>query len=191
MAWAWRSDNLKRSCNVSIATLSVSDSRIIEIISSIWSSAILKPSKICARSFAFFKLYSVRRRTTVFWCSKYSTSASFKLINLGRPFTRAIIFTPNDVCNGVCLYKLFKITFALASLRTSITTLTPVRKLVSSRRSVIPSILFSRANSAIFSIILALFTWYGISVTTIRWRPPPRSSIDARARIWIDPRPVS
>jgi DNA gyrase/topoisomerase IV subunit A len=35
--------NLKRCCKLSIATLSVSDSRIVEIISSIWSSAIRNP----------------------------------------------------------------------------------------------------------------------------------------------------
>ncbi|CAC7125533.1 Uncharacterised protein [Staphylococcus aureus] len=66
------------------------------------------------------------------------------------------------------MYKLFKMTLAFASLRTSITTRTPVRKLVSSRKSVIPSIFLSRTSSAIFSIIRALFTWKGISVTTIR-----------------------
>ena len=33
-----------------------------------------------------------------------------------------------------------------------------------------PSIRFSRTSSAIFSIIVALFTWYGISVTMIASR---------------------
>ena len=33
-----------------------------------------------------------------------------------------------------------------------------------------PSIRFSRTSSAIFSISVALFTWYGISVTMIASR---------------------
>ena len=54
-----------------------------------------------------------------------------------------------------------------------------------------PSIVFSRTRSAIFSISLALFTWYGISVTTIDVRSPffvVSSRVFARMR--IEPRPV-
>ncbi len=56
-----------------------------------------------------------------------------------------------------------------------------------------PSMRFSRTSSAIFSISRALFTWYGISLTMIAWRSPPRLvvSMPARARIWMMPRPVS
>ena len=68
------------------------------------------------------------------------------------------MLTPNELCNGVNLYKLFKITLLLTSRRNSITILIPFR-LLSSRRSVTPSIFLSRANSAIFSTNLALFTW--------------------------------
>ena len=48
----------------------------------------------------------------------------------------------------------------------------------------------SRTSSAIFSTIAALFTMYGISVTTIAVRPPRISSKAARARTVTRPRPV-
>ena len=61
----------------------------------------------------------------------------------------------------------------------------------SSRRSAMPSIVFSRTSSAIFSMSRALFTWYGISVTTIDVRSPFFAvSISVLARTITDPRPV-
>ena len=61
----------------------------------------------------------------------------------------------------------------------------------SSRRSLMPSIVFSRTRSAIFSISLALFTWYGISVTTIDVLSPFfEVSSSVLARRTIEPRPV-
>ena len=55
-----------------------------------------------------------------------------------------------------------------------------------------PSSRFSRTRSAMCSTSLALFTWYGISVTTIDSRSVfGWTSIDARARTWIVPRPFS
>ncbi len=65
---------------------------------------------------------------------------------------------PKLVCIAVCLYKLFRTTFALASFRTSMVTLIPFRS-DSSRMLVMPSIRLSRTNSAIFSIKRALLTW--------------------------------
>ena len=56
--------------------------------------------------------------------------------------------------------------------------------------SLIPSILPSRTRSAIFSIIDALFTMYGISPTTIRLRPDRASSSSVCARTVSRPRPV-
>ena len=80
--------------------------------------------------------------------------------------------------------------FAFASRFSSITMCIPLRS-DSSRRSDIPSILLSFTSSAIFSISLALFTWYGISVTTIRCLFSFTSCISVRARIIIRPRPVA
>jgi hypothetical protein len=82
-------------------------------------------------------------------------------------------------------------TRGIASRFSSITMRIPSR-LVSFRRSLIPSIFLSRTSSAMFSISRALFTWYGISVTTI-WDlfDDSFSSITARARTTIRPRPVS
>ncbi len=77
-----------------------------------------------------------------------------------------------------------------SSFFSSMTTRIPSRSL-SSLRSEIPSIFFSLTSSAIFSTSLALFTWYGISVTTMDWRSVFFwVSICTLARIWMMPRPV-
>ncbi len=61
----------------------------------------------------------------------------------------------------------------------------------SSRRSEMPSIVFSRTSSAMFSSSRFLLTWYGISVTTIEILSPFfDSSVVAFARSVIEPRPV-
>ncbi len=59
----------------------------------------------------------------------------------------------------------------------------------SSRRSPIPSIRLSLTRSAIFSSRLALFTWYGSSVTMIAVRSPLTSSNATWARMTTRPRP--
>ena len=51
----------------------------------------------------------------------------------------------------------------------------------SSRRSLMPTIFRSFTRSAIFSTSVALFTWYGSSVTMICSRLPSRHLLD-RAR---------
>ena len=53
------------------------DALISLIISSMWSSAFLRPSKICSRSFALFKSNSVRRFTTCLRCLMNSSSIVF------------------------------------------------------------------------------------------------------------------
>ena len=63
-------------------------------------------------------------------------------------------------------------------------------RLDSSRISEIPSIFFSFESSEIFSIRLALFTWYGSSVMMIASRPPRPFSACAFARSVMVPRPV-
>ncbi len=71
----------------------------------------------------------------------------------------------------------------------SSTTRIPSR-LDSSRISEMPSILLSPESSAIFSMRLALFTWYGSSVMMMASRPPRIFSAWALARSVIVPRPV-
>ena len=102
----------------------------------------------------------------------------------------ANMLKPKVVCINVNLYKLFNTTEALTSLRTSIVTRIPSRS-DSSLTSVIPSIFFSRANSAIRSIKRALFTMYGNSCTTICCFPLACSSISTLARKVTVPLPVS
>ena len=53
-----------------------------------------------------------------------------------------------------------------------------------------PSSFFSRLSSEIFSIRVALFTWYGSSVMMIASRPPRSFSECALARSVMVPRPV-
>ena len=60
----------------------------------------------------------------------------------------------------------------------------------SSRSAVMPSMTLSRLKFAMVSMTRALFTWYGISVTTILCLPLDISSMVARARILTLPRPV-
>ncbi len=98
---------------------------------------------------------------------------------------------PNDSCSGVIFQRLFWTISGTASFLRSMTIRIPSRS-DSSRRSAIPSIRLSRTSSAIFSISLALLTWYGISVATIDLRPVLGcSSTVVRPRIRIAPRPVS
>jgi hypothetical protein len=84
----------------------------------------------------------------------------------------------------------FSVTWATASRFSSITMRMPVRS-DSSRTSEMPSTFFSPTSSAIRSMSLALFTWYGSSVTTICSKSFLRSSTSATARTLMMPRPVS
>ena len=98
---------------------------------------------------------------------------------------------PNDSCRGVIFHRLFITTSGTASFFKSTTMRMPSRS-DSSRTSEMPSILFSRTSSAIFSINLALLTWYGISLATMDLRPDfGCSSTSARARTRMLPRPDS
>ena len=64
MACVWRSDNSSCAVNARRASLGSADPRIMRMTSSIWSCAIINPSRICARSSATRSSYSVRRFTT-------------------------------------------------------------------------------------------------------------------------------
>ena len=88
------------------------------------------------------------------------------------------------------MYNWFNTTLALASFLSPIWILTAFSLSDSSLNSEIPSILFSFTRFAIFSINLALFTWYGNEVTMIFCLPLLISSISASALTVIFPLPV-
>ena len=99
------------------------------------------------------------------------------------------MITPNVSCIFVCLNNKFNTTLGFASFFSSITILIPSLS-DSSLKSDIPTIFLSLTKSAIFSISLALLTWYGISVTTILCLPFS-SSISVLALTITLPLPVS
>ncbi len=68
--------------------------RMMEITSSVLSHTILRPSRMCSRSLAFFRSNWVRRVTTWNWNFRYSSSISFKVKTRGMPSTRQSIITP-------------------------------------------------------------------------------------------------
>ena len=66
------SDNLKRLIKFSLASSAFLEALIILITSSILSDAIINPSKICARSSAFFNSYFVLLTiTSCLWSTKW------------------------------------------------------------------------------------------------------------------------
>ena len=108
----------------------------------------------------------------------------------GAPCTSPIMFTENEVRNGVCLKRLF-ITIAGDAERRSSNTIRIPRRSDSSRTSETPSTRFVLMSSAIRWINTDLFTWKGISVNTILLRSCfATSSISPVACTMILPRPV-
>ena len=108
---------------------------------------------------------------------------------LGWLPTSARLITPKVLCMSVCAYSALSRTCANASFFRTMTMRMPSRSL-SSRRSLMPSMVPARTRPAIFSISAALFTWYGSSLTMIWARPCSTSSISLRARTMTRPRPV-
>ena len=190
MARAWRSESENRSIKLSIASFGLLDALMMAMTSSMLSDAMSKPSRMCARSFAFSRSNFVRRITT---SCRWSTNAwikSFRFKRRGRPLTSAMLFTLNDDCRAVSLYNLFNTTLELASRFTSTTMRIPPRLEDSSLTLEMPSIRFSFTKSAILLIKSDLMTWYGISVMMIfSWLAS--CSISAFPRKMIRPRPVS
>ena len=153
------------------------------------SHAMISPSRMCARSCAFFRSNCVRRIVTSWRCSTKYFTHSFKERSLGLPFTRAMQFTENELCRAVILNSLLSNTLALASRFTSTTMRIPCLP-DSSLTLAMPSTFPSLASSAMDITSCSLLTPYGISVTTIlSWLSP--LSISAVARTTIRPRPVS
>ena len=148
MAFDCRLSRLKRASKFACASAGVRLARMIRTTSSMWSTAIIKPSKICARSCAFFNSKRVRRVTTSMRCSMNAPTNCLRFSNIGRPFTSAMLFTANDDCRAVNLYSLLSTTCAFASRFTSITI--RMSRFDWSLMSAIPSIFLSLTNSAMF-----------------------------------------
>ena len=190
IAWAWISDRPNFATRPSFASFGSFEARISRMTASMWSRAIESPSRMCSRASAFRSRNRVRLVTTSFRKARNSSRSSLRFIVRGRFWTIASSCTPKEVCICVCLYRLLRTTSATASFFSSTTTRIPSRS-DSSRRSEISSISLFRTSSAIRSMRRDLFTWYGISVTTIDSRSPFFAfSMKARARIWTLPRPV-
>ena len=144
---------MRRSC----ASAGVFELRIICIASSRLSRIIISPSSSSARSSALSSSNSVRRVTTSCRCSTKLLIRSIRFNVLGRPLTKATLFTENELCNCEYLYSLFSITLALPSRLISMT----IRKPCLSDSSFIfdiPSTFFSSANAAIAFINSARLT---------------------------------
>ena len=150
----------KPNCSMMAALASVMpplQARMVAISSSTMSVAFFRPSRMWARSLAFFRSNWVRRRTTSSWNSTYFCSICFRVSTLGTLWSMASMMTPTVSCSWVYWYSWFRMTWALASLRTSTTMRMPLR-LVSSFRPVMPSMRLSLTRSAMFSIRRALLT---------------------------------
>ena len=106
----------------------------------------------------------------------------------GTPSTSASMLTPKLVCSGVCLYRLFNTTLALASRLSSMIRL-GCWFAEALRIPLIPSRSPARTSSVIFCSITSTDVWYGSSEMTMR-SPERPSSISATARILMEPRPV-
>ena len=100
----------------------------------------------------------MRRLTTSSRKAVKEEMKSLRLSCSGRPPLIASMLAPKDVCRSEWRQSWFSTTSAIASRLSSMTMRMPSR-LVSSQMLAMPSILFSRTCSAIFSISTRLFTW--------------------------------
>ena len=100
------------------------------ITSSIWSSAIFKPSNIWTLFSALSRSNFVLLIITSFWYSIYFEIISFNPSVFGTPLSNIKNIIPKLVWNCVCLYKLFNTTCAFASFLSVIVIFTPFFKSV-------------------------------------------------------------
>ena len=128
IALAWISLNLKLFIKPVLASSSDLAALINLITASILSSAIFKPSKIWTRFSATSKSYLVLLIITSRWKSIYLTIISFKHKVFGTPWSNIKNIIPYVVWNEVCLYNLFKTTWAFASFFKVIVILIPFFK---------------------------------------------------------------
>ena len=191
IALAWASSRLYHCIRLVRAASESSAPRISAMMASRLASATRRPSRMWALPLAFLSSKRERRVMTSRLNLMNSSSAIATETTLGVPSTMASILAEKELCIAVNLYRLLRITRLCAPDRNSITMRMPFRS-DSSRSSDIPSSRLVLTRLAIFSIRVALLTWYGNSVTTIcilldRFI----SSIPATARTIIWPLPVS
>ena len=159
MASACTSSKPKCSIKASLASgRPPLQARMVAMISSTMSMAFFRPSKMWARSWAFFRSYWLRRVTTWVWNLMYSSRMPFRFKILGRPSTMASMMTPKVVCSWVKENRWFNTIWGEASRFTSMTMCMPLRSEWSSMLEM-PSMRFSFTRSAMLSMSLALFTW--------------------------------
>ena len=89
--------------NFSLASDGLFDDLISLIISSIFDTAIAKPTRIWALSLALFNKNFILLVTTSSLKSKKHSKSSFKFNVLGLPLSNATVLAPKDVCNWVYL----------------------------------------------------------------------------------------
>ena len=89
IACACTSENLNSFINCACAVGTSFAARMSLMILSIWSSAFLRPSKMCSRSCALVRSYCVRRLTTSARCLMYSSRITFSDSVCGTPSTSA------------------------------------------------------------------------------------------------------
>ena len=77
--------------------------RMILMTSSMLSTAILRPSRMCSRASAALRSNCVRRTMISCRCSMYRSSNSFRFMILGAPLSSASMITPKVDCMAVCL----------------------------------------------------------------------------------------
>ena len=132
--------------------------RIRRIMSSMLATATARPTNTCARSRDLDSRCLVRRLTTSSRKAVKAVIMSRRVSCSGRPPLIASMLAPKLVCRSEWRQSWFSTTSAMASRLSSMTMRMPSR-LVSSQMSEMPSILFSRTCSAIFSISTRLLTW--------------------------------
>ena len=119
IACACSSLSLNLAINCSRATSTSAAARIVLITASRLSSAIFRPSKMCARSCAFFSSNSVRRRTMMRRCSMWCCSTDLSESVCGCPSTSASMFMLNAARSGVSFSSLLSTLCGLPSRFTS------------------------------------------------------------------------
>ena len=164
--------------------------RMSAITSSSRSSALTRPRRMWACSWARCRRNCVRRTMTSTWCLiQYEMNWSSRSVR-GTSSTSASMLQPKESCRPVCLYRLFMTTRGCASRLSTNTRRCPVRAEVSSRMSAMPLSLPALTSSAILIARLSGLHMYGSSVTTSSVRPRLSSSMSMTARMTTEPRPV-
>ena len=127
MACACTSSRPKRSMRATLPSGIDLEFLKMAMTSSMKSSAIMRPSRMWARSCAFLRSNCVRRSTTSLWNLMYSCRISRRVSSFGWPSTMANMMTPNVICICVSEYRWFKTSCGEASRLMSMAMCIPLR----------------------------------------------------------------